>query len=415
MPKISIGKVPFKEAVKHFNGKLKIPTQHWDDLLGDVHAKAFTVAGATKADLLTDLYNDVNDAISNGTTITDFRKRFDQAVTKHGWKYKGKRGWRTRVIYDTNLRTSHAAGKWQQFQRTKDRRPFLQYFTVGDERVRPEHRRWNLIVLPIDDSWWSTHYPPNGWGCRCGARSLSPRQIRKEGLDIANQAPPLGQTERINTATGEIYGDVPNGIDVGWNYNVGQAWLGPDIAFGEKIMAMPAALRNAALNNAKDLAPHLEQSFSPWVNNLLTRKQALGEIKTVGYLTPRVVDELARRGHAPTTAVITTTDNDIMHMIRDAKDGKHLPIDMLRSLPDFIYQPRAIFWDKRNPALLYAFDIPGNEKAGKLVIRVNYKTRARAPDGKRHAIQTNSLRTGGLVSAHNLNDREMYELLEGGL
>ena len=414
MAEIKADNIPFKEAIDHFQGKLKIPSQHWDDMLGEVHAKAFTVAGATKADLLTDFHTAVTDAIKNGTTITDFRKQFDKTVAKHGWSYKGKRGWRTRVIYDTNLRTAHAAGKWQQFQRLKDRRPFLQYFTAGDENVRPQHSEWNLIVLHIDDPWWSSHYPPNDFGCRCGARSLSLRQIRKEKLDIS-QAPALDPTERINIASGEIYGDVPKGIGVGWDYNVGKAWLGPDIAFGEKIMAMPSPLRTAALNNAKDLAPHLEKAFSPWANKLLTRKKTLGEIKTVGYLSPRIVNELIRRNQAPTTAVITTTDRDVMHMLRSAKDGKHLPVDMVRSLPDHIHNPKAILWDKRDPGLLYVFDMPGEKRDGKIVVRVNYKTKARAADGGRHAVQTNSLRTGGLVEVQNLKEKKVYEVLEGEL
>lgn len=414
MPNPDIGKIPFKEAISYFRGKLKIPTDRWDTMLGDAHAKAFTVAGATEADLLTDLHTAVGDAIANGTTITEFRKQFDKAVTKHGWSYKGKRGWRTRVIYDNNMRTARMAGKWQQFQRVKQNRPYLGYQTVGDSRVRPEHQSWNNIVLHIDDPWWSTHYPPNGWGCRCTVRSYSPRQLRKEKLDIG-QAPKTELTERINTGTGEIYGDIPKGIDTGWDYNVGKAWLGPDIAFGEKIMAMPKLLRTAALNNAKDLAPQLEKTFSPWANKLLTRKQPLGEIKTIGYLSPRIIDELARRTQLPTTAVITTTDRDIMHMLREAKDGKHLPIDMVRSLPDHIQKPRAILWDKRKSGLLYVFDVVGDNREGKITIEVNYKTKGRSPDGNRNKVQTNHLLTGGLVKLHNLKEKKIYDVLDGEL
>lgn len=412
MAEINVGKVPFKEAIDHFQGKLKIPTEHWDSMLGEAHAKAFTVAGATKADLLTDFHTAVSDAISNGTTITEFRKQFDKTVAKHGWSYKGKRGWRTRVIYDTNLRTAHAAGKWQQFQQLKDRRPFLQYFDAGDGRVRPKHHEWNLIVLHIDDPWWSSHYPPNDFGCRCGARSLSLRQIKKEKLDISGQAPALDLTERINIASGEIYGEVPKGIGVGWNYNVGQAWLGPDIAFGEKIMAMPSPLRTAALKNAKDLAPHLEKVFSPWANKLLTCKKPLGEIKTVGYLSPRIVDELIRRNQAPTTAVITTADSDIISMLQGATDIQKLPIDMVRSLPNFIQKPQAILWDKSKSGLLYIFNAPGGAGDVKTALRVNIKTINKAANG---ASQTNSLKAGNLVELKSLKDKQIYDVLEGKL
>jgi len=412
MPSIDVGNVPFKEAIDHFQGKLKIPSKHWDDMLGEVHAKAFTVAGATKADLLTDFHTAVSEAISNGTTITEFRKQFDKTVTKHGWSYKGKRGWRTRVIYDTNLRTAHAAGKWQQFQRLKDRRPFLQYYTAGDGSVRPEHREWNLTVLHIDDPWWSSHYPPNDFGCRCGVRSLSLRQIRKEKLDISGQAPALDPTERINIASGEIYGEVPKGIGVGWNYNVGKAWLGPDIAFGEKIMAMPTPLRTAALNNTKDLAPHLEKVFSPWANKLLTRKKPLGEIKTVGYLSPRIVDELVRRNQTPTTAVIITTDSDIISMLQGATDIQILPIDMVRSLPNFIQKPQAILWDKSQSALLYIFNAPDGASDVKTALRVNIKTINKAVNG---AAQTNSLKAGNLVELQSLKNKQIYDVLDGQL
>jgi len=414
MAEVTLGAVPFDEAINHFRGKLNLPTEFWDQITGQAHAKGFTVAGATKADLLNDMRSLVDDAIANGTSITEFRKGFDAAVAKHGWSYKGKRGWRTRVIYDTNLRTAHAAGRWQQSQRMKIRRPYGQYQTVGDGKVRPQHAAWDGLVFLLDDIWWQTHYPPNDFGCRCFMRTLSQRQLEKKGLTVSN-APPLELTERINTRTGEVYGEVPKGIGVGWDYNVGKAWLGPDIAFGETLLQMPTALRNTALSGARDLVPHLEQDFAPWANSLLTRKQPLGEIKTAGYLSPAVIDGLAAKDVAPTTAVVTVTDKEIMHMLRGSKDGRHIPADMVRALPLHMNDANAVLFDKRNSALLYVFDVPGDDKRGKLVVKVNFKTKARANDGGRHSVQTNTVRTGGLVHAYNLKDRKFYEVLEGSL
>jgi SPP1 gp7 family putative phage head morphogenesis protein len=412
MPEVELGNLPFDEAIDHFRSKLNIPTEHFDSLLSEAHAKAFTVAGATKADLLGDIRSAVDEAIANGTSITEFRKQFDTAVQKHGWSYKGKRGWRTRVIYDNNLRSAHMAGRWKQLQRTKDGRPYLTYVTVGDGRVRPQHKSWEGTTLPIDDSWWQTHYPPNGWGCRCTIRSLSQRQLEAMGRGVSKR-PNLNLTERINVASGEIYGDVPAGIDVGWDYNVGKAWLGPDIAFGEKIMSLPTTMRNAALTSARDLAPHLSTQFNPWATSLMNRQRPLNEIRTVGYLSPAVVDDLVARKQAPTTAVVTVTDRDVMHMLRDSKDGKHIPADIIRALPDEISNPSAVLWDKRDPALLYVVDVPGDIRDAKLVVRVNFKTKARGRDQKRHSMVTNAVRTGGLVELHNLRDSSIYEVIEG--
>ncbi len=415
MADIDIGRVPFIEAIEHFKNKLKVPTEYSGQLMGEANAKGFTVAGATKADVLTDLHTAVDEAISNSTTITDFRQKFDQTVQKHGWKYKGKRGWRTRVIYNTNMRTARMAGQWQQFQRLKDVRPFLQYQTVGDERVRAEHSAWDGTILHIDDSWWQTHYPPNGWGCRCTARTYSQRQLDRDKLQVSDQAPPINRTERINTKTGEVYGNVPKGIDVGWDYNVGQSSLAPDVDFGEKIMAMPSPLRAAALANAKDLAPQLQKSFSPWVDKLIATRKPRNEIKTVGYLTAPIIEQLIRKNQTPTTAVITTTDRDVLHLIRDAKNDKKIPLEMVKDLPDFIHKPKAILWDKSSPGLLYIFDVLEGDKNAKFVVKINYGTKAISTDGIRHKLNTNTLRTGGLVDTLNLKDKSTYEILEGEL
>ena len=116
-------RLKFSEAIDYLKAKLPEGTHAWDDLAGPVHAKVFAVAGATKVDLVQDLHNAITRAIEQGRTITDFRKDFDKAVQAHGWSYKGKRGWRTRVIYDANMRSAHMAGRWAQLQANKERKP----------------------------------------------------------------------------------------------------------------------------------------------------------------------------------------------------------------------------------------------------------------------------------------------------
>jgi SPP1 gp7 family putative phage head morphogenesis protein len=84
-----------------------------------------------------------------------------------------------RAEYEHAVASAQMAARWQEFEPAD----LLEYQTVGDDRVRPEHAAWNGITRPADDAWWSTHYPPNGWLCRCtttvaspGAR-LTPRSI----------------------------------------------------------------------------------------------------------------------------------------------------------------------------------------------------------------------------------------------
>lgn len=58
------------------------------------------------------------------------------------------------------------AAKWETFAEDGDRYN-LQYRTVGDDHVRPEHAALNGTTLPFSDPFWDSYYPPNGWNCRC--------------------------------------------------------------------------------------------------------------------------------------------------------------------------------------------------------------------------------------------------------
>jgi SPP1 gp7 family putative phage head morphogenesis protein len=72
--------------------------------------------------------------------------------------------------YEHAVASAQMAARWQEFEPTD----MLEYQTVGDERVRAEHRAWDGITRPADDAWWKTHYPPNGWLCRCTATVAAP-------------------------------------------------------------------------------------------------------------------------------------------------------------------------------------------------------------------------------------------------
>ncbi|MDD6471780.1 MAG: phage minor head protein, partial [Bacteroidales bacterium] len=54
-------------------------------------------------------------------------------------------------------------------QRLDGNRYNLQYRTVRDSHVRPEHAALDGVTLPPSDPFWETYYPPNGWNCRCSA------------------------------------------------------------------------------------------------------------------------------------------------------------------------------------------------------------------------------------------------------
>lgn len=224
------GSLPFGEQVAFFRRKLgnQIPTQAWTDLWQQEHDHAFMVAGANRADLLADFAGSVDRAISEGATLADFRKDFDAIVARHGWDYKGGRNWRSRVIYETNLRTSYAAGRWEQLQAVKAARPYWQYVhSDAVEHPRPLHQAWGdaNLVLSADDPWWETHFPPNGWGCQCSVRALAERDLKRLGKTGPDRAPAVDMRTKLigqRSPGGPREVQTPAGIDPGFAYAPGR-------------------------------------------------------------------------------------------------------------------------------------------------------------------------------------------------
>ncbi|WP_319543166.1 PBECR2 nuclease fold domain-containing protein [uncultured Pseudodesulfovibrio sp.] len=234
--------LPFNEAIDYFRDKVNLPTDKWDDLMGGMHSRAFVIAGATESDLLSDLRMAVDRAISDGTTLEEFRKDFDSLVDRHGWKHKGNRGWRTAVIYNTNLSVAYSAGRYAKMTDPDvlAAMPYWRYMPSGSADPRPEHMAWYNVVLPADDPWWETHYAPNDYGCKCGVMALTEysrdRLIEAEEdgpFPVRTEAPDDEFYEWTDRQTGEVH-QQPKGIGPGWDYNPGQAAWGRKIS--EKAM-----------------------------------------------------------------------------------------------------------------------------------------------------------------------------------
>ncbi|MFM4867240.1 phage head morphogenesis protein [Aeromonas caviae] len=213
---IRYGSLPFAEAIAFFRQKLDMPSERWADVWRDAHNRAFMVAGATKTDLLADLRGAVDKAISEGQSIGAFQKAFKEIVARHGWEHTGPASWRSRVIFETNLRQSYNAGREEQIQRIKHKRPYALYRHGDSEHPRELHLKWNNLVLPVDHPWWETHSPSNGYGCKCKKFLLSEADLKRRGL-VVGKAPNDGEYEWVDKATGELH-KIPRGIDPGFDY-----------------------------------------------------------------------------------------------------------------------------------------------------------------------------------------------------
>ena len=304
--------VQFKGAIDNLKGKLPESTLAWDDLAGPVHGKVFAIAGATNIDLVSDVQKSLVSALEKSTTIAQFRKDFDASVQQYGWTYKGKRGWRTRVIFDNNMRSAHMAGRWEQLLANSDRRPYLQYRTAGDSRVRPQHRAWNGLIFRIGDAFLQTHYPPNGFGCRCTVRAYSEADLEQLGLKPS--APYETKYRTVVSQDGEIKDQVPIGIDPGWDHNVGQSWLAPELALGQKLAKLPRYLQGPMVD--KTISPAYQKVLSERFKAFRSAiKQPKGDPQIIGFFDSATLEALAAKDVTDVQSVaVAVADRKTAHL-----------------------------------------------------------------------------------------------------
>jgi len=233
--------LPPQEAVDYLvrRGVNMSASFNWQDVWQEEHALQFTVSRLTRADLLAAVHEQLMRAVELGITIEEFSDTLELRLAEAGWWGTVEQvdpmtgevvttrfdAARLKLILDVNVGQAYSAGLWQRIERNKDVLPLVVYRTMRDEKVRATHRAWDGVTLPVDHPFWKTHYPPNGWRCRCSAYGVSEsglEKLRKAGLQVKTEAPDIEWQEYVNKRTGEVM-QVPRGIDPGFGYNAGLA------------------------------------------------------------------------------------------------------------------------------------------------------------------------------------------------
>jgi SPP1 gp7 family putative phage head morphogenesis protein len=199
---VAIGfNVPFNEAIASMEKRgIVLPDKYYGELQRIERQLAFSIAGVTSIDKLQNVLNSLTDKLSKGATFQEWQKDIrvqDLDLPRH----------RLDTIYRTNLQATTNRGRWEQFQQTKNTRKYLMYDAVNDSRTRPTHKAMDGIIRPIDDPFWQTHYPSNGYRCRCRAISLTEKQANDRSKNGEGLNKPITSNMRP---------------DNGWDYNVGE-------------------------------------------------------------------------------------------------------------------------------------------------------------------------------------------------
>ncbi len=329
---------PFQEAIDFFQSKVRVPTRAYTDLMNQAHSRAFMVAGAMRDDLLCDLQEAIGKAFTAGNTLADFRKDFDAIVAKHGWAYKGGRNWRTRVIYDTNIRTAYSAGHWQQMQAAKRMRPYGRYTHGQSIDPRELHLAWHGKVVPLDDPWWNYRWPPNGWGCKCSVTSVSEKELERYGWTVEHPEPDETIKVTLNTPDGPMEVETVEGVDPSFAYNPGKS------AYGFNFPVQP--VRELNLTKGWRMIPWGSRTMETWES--LGRPKSIPVDKAKAKLAEQVhteEDMIAVFGKMLAgREVLPTADGDLVRITTDM--AKHIKYDrstFVPLLPEILSDPYEVW------------------------------------------------------------------------
>jgi hypothetical protein len=241
-----------KEALAYIKNKKLAPAFSYKDVWNEEHATMFTVAKAMQIDVLSDIKKAVEQAVEKGETLESFRKNLAPTLRAKGWRGKkdmddpltgktenSRQGSdrRLKTIYDTNIRSAYQEGRWERSHASTSH-PYLMYRVGNSKNHRQEHLAWDGLILPKDDPWWNSHYPPNGWGCKCWVQAVTgerKQRLEKSGVavppsvdgtpgytvPVQTKAPPTRYKTWLDNRTGRVE-KMPAGISPGFNWNPGR-------------------------------------------------------------------------------------------------------------------------------------------------------------------------------------------------
>lgn len=270
--------LPPKDAVVYFESKGYRVTSNWKELDAQARSQAFTVAGCAKLDVLKDIREACAQALKEGKTQDWFVKHLEPKLREKGWWGKApvvdpRTGEerrvqlgspaRLRLIYRQNMQSAFMAGRYKQMLENADARPWWQYVAILDGKTRPSHRILNGRTFRYDDPFWGSHYPPNGFNCRCRVRALSDSRMDAEQVQpesgVGNMV-----TEEVTTldrGTGQEVKRTVTGYkvpetgytvftDVGFSSNTGASWIGQQLDdIVRKIEAAPPEIARQAVRD----------------------------------------------------------------------------------------------------------------------------------------------------------------------
>jgi SPP1 gp7 family putative phage head morphogenesis protein len=199
----AFAKRPQIDAGKAFIEKDVVTRDVFDEMTKSAQRRAFTVANAATEEIARSVKRELVRQVAVGADLRDFKTHALRRLADAGWTPLNAS--HAETVLRTNVMTAYNSGRYRQMTQpvVKAARPYWQVLGVGDDRQRRPHHEAQNKVLPADDPWFKTAYPPFGYNCRCRTRSLSQAQAEAIGISSASSMPALPD-EGFTSGTGHL-------------------------------------------------------------------------------------------------------------------------------------------------------------------------------------------------------------------
>jgi len=192
--------MPFEEAIRLFRERRILSADEFYALSDLYRTRAFTATRLLTETLRERAYDELVRALEQGSTFEEFAAGVeDEATSPLSQGYLEN-------VFRTNVQQAYGAGRFRQLTHPDviAARPYVEYRTARDSRVRPDHAELEGKQWRADDEAWHRVAPPNGFQCRCAIVSLSAEDLDQEQLrrrvdvepDEGFAAPPTALVER---------------------------------------------------------------------------------------------------------------------------------------------------------------------------------------------------------------------------
>lgn len=158
---------PFPEAVSFAVSRGLINEEGLADLLQQYRQRGDVAAGMMLEEMQRRTEAAIQSAIREGTTLETFTDNVEQNSQSLGLGSRDASYLET--VFRTSIQSAYGAGRFRQMTHPDvvAARPFVEYVTAADSRVRPEHEVLHGMVFASDSAEWHRIAPPSGFNCRC--------------------------------------------------------------------------------------------------------------------------------------------------------------------------------------------------------------------------------------------------------